>query len=122
MPLQFVLDENLRGLVWQAILNHNKRGMYVLDAVRLGDVSDLPLGTRDRDILLWTERENRILISFDKTTLPGHLKEHLRSGHHCPGIFAVPEDARITNVLSFLTIAAYAGTPDDFRDQIVYIV
>lgn len=121
MPIRFFLDENLRGQLWHAIRNHNKRGLYVLDAFCVGDHPEIPLGTLDPEVLLWAERDGRILISFDKTTFPGHLADHLRSGHHCPGIFAVPQGARTAAVLAFLTLAASAGTDEDFRDQIVYI-
>jgi hypothetical protein len=87
MPLRFVLDENQRGLLWQAVIRHNQVSGYLLDAIRVGDPPDLPFGSVDPDILLWSEREVRILVSFDKSTLAGHLAEHLRTGHHSPGIF-----------------------------------
>jgi hypothetical protein len=34
MPLAYLVDENLRGLVWQYIRRHNARGIHPLDAVR----------------------------------------------------------------------------------------
>ena len=72
MPLRFVLDENQRGLLRRAIVRHNHAGIYPLDAVRVGDEPDLPLGSSDSDILLWSEREGRILVSFDRATMAGH--------------------------------------------------
>ncbi len=63
MALRFVLDENQRGLLWRAVVRHNQRGLHVLDVVRVGDPSDLPLGSIDAEILLWCEREDRILVS-----------------------------------------------------------
>jgi hypothetical protein len=65
VPLRFVLDENQRGLLWRAIIRHNQAGINPIDAVRVGDFANLPLGTSDSDILLWSEREERILVSFD---------------------------------------------------------
>ena len=63
MPLRFLLDENLRGGgLWQAIQKHNQVGIYPVDVIRVGDPSDLPLGASDPDILLWGERESRILL------------------------------------------------------------
>jgi hypothetical protein len=76
VALAFVLDENQRGLLWRAIVRHNQAGVNVLDAVRVGDFPDLPLGSSDPDILLWSEREGRILVSFDKATMADHLAEH----------------------------------------------
>jgi hypothetical protein len=64
MPLQFVLDENQRGLLWRAIVRHNQLGANLVDVIRVGDPDDLPLGASDPEILVWCERENRILVSF----------------------------------------------------------
>ena len=52
MALAFLLDENLRGLLWKHIRRHNVRGVHPIDAVRVGDVADLPLGSTDPAILL----------------------------------------------------------------------
>jgi hypothetical protein len=90
MAIHFLLDENQRGLLWRAVVRHNQVGLYPLEVVRVGDLQDLPLGSTDPEILLWCGREDRILISFDKTTLAGHLAEHLQSGHRSPGIFMRP--------------------------------
>src|SRR3990172_93648 len=87
MPLGFVLDEHLRGPLWLAILRHNLRGgELALDVVRVGDPPDLPLAAGDASVLLWAEREARILITEDRQTMLGHLRDHLAAGHHSPGI------------------------------------
>ncbi len=77
MALRFVLDENQRGPLWRSIIRHNQLGDYLLDVVRVGDAPDLPLGATDPDVLGWCERENRILVSFDRSTLAGHLAAYL---------------------------------------------
>ena len=46
MPVRFVLDETLRGKpIWQAIRQHRASGPIAVDAVRVGDPRDLPLGS-----------------------------------------------------------------------------
>ena len=37
MALGFALDENLRGLLWRAVVRHNQHGVYPIDVVRVGD-------------------------------------------------------------------------------------
>jgi hypothetical protein len=69
MALTFVLDEHFRGPLWQAIVRHNLGGEYRLDVVRVGDPADLPLATDDSAILLWAEREGRILVTEDRHTI-----------------------------------------------------
>lgn len=73
MPLRYLLDENLRGLLWKAILRHNAVGIDVIDAVRVGDHPDLPLGSADPEILLWAEAADRVLVTRDKRTIATHL-------------------------------------------------
>ncbi len=122
MPvLRYVLDENLRGILWQAIQQHNGLGAFPLDAVRVGDPPDLPLGTVDPNILLWAEWEGRIFVSLDKTTLPGHLAQHLQQGRHSPGILIVTPSSTLAEVLEYLVYAAYAGKPIDYADGITFI-
>src|SRR5688500_2032312 len=117
MPLRFLLDEHMRGHpLWHAIRQHNARGVNALDVVRVGDPPDLPLGTPDPDILLWAEREDRVLISLDYSTLPNHLTDHLRNGRHSPGILLIRSNSSVSQVLAHLEVAAYAGNPADHQD------
>jgi hypothetical protein len=80
MPLRYLLDENQRGPLWHVIQRHNARGLDPLDVVRVGDVPELPLGVDDPSILRWAEQEQRILVTFDKSTTAGHLANHLSGG------------------------------------------
>ena len=80
MALCYLLDEHLRGPLWQGIKSPNALGLYLIDAVRVGDPIDLPLGATDPEILLWAEREGRILVSQDEATMKSYLADHLRGG------------------------------------------
>jgi hypothetical protein len=121
MPLRFVLDENQRGLLWRAIVRHNQTGINVLDVIRVGDLPDLPLGSNDWDILLWCEREDRILVTFDKATMAGHLAQHLQAGHHCPGIFMLRRGSGLSRVVDHLVLVSSASEPWEWKDRIEFI-
>jgi hypothetical protein len=122
MPLAYVLDENLRGgALWRAIRRHNAAGVYPLDIVRVGDPPDLPRRGSDPVVLLWAEREGRILISRDVNTMPVHLADHLSAGHHSPGVFLTRLRSSIPDLVDALALNAYAGFPADFADQIRFI-
>jgi hypothetical protein len=114
-----VLDEHLRGGgLWQIIQRHNAQGINPLDAVRVGDPPDLPRGTLDPDLLIWAEREGRILLSRDYTSLPGHLVQHLQAGHHSPGILLLRRRTSLSAVLGDPIVTAHAGDAADFQDAI----
>lgn len=121
MALRFVLDENQRGLLWRAIVRQNQLGVDPVDAVRVGDFPDLPLGALDPEILCWCERENRILFTFDKSTLAAHLADHLSAGRHSPGIFTLRRGSRLSQVVSLLALVAHASEAWEWADRIEYI-
>jgi hypothetical protein len=121
MPLRFLLDEHLRGgALWHAIQRHNARGVDSIDAVRVGDPADLPLGTGDSDNLLWAEREGRILVSLDKNTLRTHLANHLAQGHRSPGVFIV-RASPVSHVVRFLALVAHTSDAIDWHDRLEFI-
>lgn len=86
MPLTFLLDEHLRGDLWDYIVAHNAGGGSPIDAVRVGDPPDLPRGSADPDILIWAVAHGRIVVSRDFRTMPGPLAAHLAAGRHSPGL------------------------------------
>lgn len=121
MPLRYLLDEHLRVPLWRAIQWHNSSGVYPLDVVRVGDPADLPLGSDDPILLLWAEREQRVLVTNDPDTMPRHLADHLAAGRHSPGVFMLRPYSTLPQILSFLQDAAYASEPEEWQDRIVFI-
>ncbi len=121
MPLAYVLDEHLRGALWQAIQQHNTASAFPIDGMQVGDPLDLPLGSSDPDILLWAEREGRVVVTLDRRTMPGHLAAHLQAGHHCAGLFILRSRATIPQIVDYLAAAAYAADPAILRDRYEYI-
>jgi hypothetical protein len=119
--LRFLLDEHLRGPLWLAIVRHNAGGGLPIDAVRVGDEPNLPLGSDDGAILLWAEREGRILLTEDVHTIPVFLTQHLSGGHHSPGIFVITIGFSIKEIVSALELVAHAGEPGDYADTISYL-
>jgi hypothetical protein len=104
-----------------AIERHNLLGGLPLDAVRVGDIPDLPSASRDPAVLEWAEREGRILTTEDKRTMPNHLTEHLKAGHKSPGVFMVRGGRSIREVVECLELAAHAGNPAEFADTVTFI-
>jgi hypothetical protein len=119
--LRFVLDEHLRGPLWSAIIRHNSLGGLPIDAARIGDPSDLPLGTDDSNVLLWAERDGRILVTEDGHTMPGHLAQHIQLGHTAPGIFVISAGFSIKEIVAYLELIAHAGEATDYENTITYV-
>lgn len=57
-----------------------------IDILRVGD-SDAPsLGTLDPDILRYLELSQRLLVTDNRKSIPGHLEEHWAAGGHIWGL------------------------------------
>ncbi len=121
MPIAFLLDEHLRGPIWQAIVRRNLAGPLHLDVVRVGDGAELPIGAQDSDILAWAAREARIVLSMDRRTMPRALVEMLHSGGHSPGLIMIRGAASIPTVLDCLEAIAQENRPDLFADSVTFI-
>jgi hypothetical protein len=122
MPVRFVLDENLRGKpIWHVIRRSQMAGPVAVDAVRVGDPPDLPLGSPDPAILIWAEVQGRILISGDSQTLPVHLAQHLHAGRNSAGIFVFRPSATPAAVLQWLELVVMDDQPDQWVDRLIYI-
>src|SRR5436309_368022 len=82
---------------------------------------DLPRGGDDPDILIWAEREGRILVSFDRSTLPNFLSDHLQAGHHSPGVFLIRRGTTLREVIDLLVLATYASEPWEWENRCQFI-
>ena len=85
MKIRFLLDENLSPRIKLAILRYNKS----IDILRVGDENTPPLGTSDTDILLFIEKNKRILATDNRATMPDYAYKHLSSGNHHWGMLEV---------------------------------
>jgi uncharacterized protein DUF5615 len=121
MALAFLLDENVRGRLQQAIERYNASADLPLDVIQVGAADDLPLGMSDPDVLQWIEHEDRLLVSLDKNTLPGHLERHLAAGRHVPGILLIRRGTRIAPLIEYLVAVAYASEVTEWQDRIEYV-
>jgi hypothetical protein len=122
MPIAFVLDEHLRGKpIWHAIRHHNLSVSLLIDATRVGDPADLPLGSSDADLLTWAARADRIILTEDAGTFPAGLGSHLRSGRTSPGVFLILPGATCAGVLCWLELVVTDNRPDSWRDRVTYI-
>jgi hypothetical protein len=122
MPIAFVLDENLRGKpLWHAIRHHNLGGGLRIDATRVGDPTDLPLGSPDSDILVRADRTDRIILTEDAGTFAAELAAHLCSGRTSAGVYVIRPSATVASILSWLELVMADDHPDQWTDRVTCI-
>src|SRR5271165_5925064 len=113
--LRLLIDENVHG----DIVDGLRRRQPSLDLVRVQDVG--LRHTPDPIILEWAAQQGRVVVSVDKKTLAVDAWERVARGLPMPGVVILRILLSIGQAINELELLALAGTPDDFRDQVIYL-
>lgn len=109
---RFLADENLEPSILRGMLLREPT-IDIVTAPAAGT-----LGLKDPPLLAAAAEMNRILVSFDKRTLPGHFADFLVSGRHSPGIILLARKASIGRLIDALLLVWGASSHDEWRDTI----
>ena len=115
--IRYLIDEDTTHTIRDGLLRRQPN----IEIQVIGGYLAPPPGTKDPEILNWTERESYILISSNRKTMPNHLRDHLKSGGHIPGIFLLRQKATLRDIIEDLLLVWEAGTPQEYQDKITYI-
>jgi hypothetical protein len=78
------------------------------------------LGRPDPDVLALAARENRILISHDRATMPTHFARFTES-QSSPGLILVSREIDIRTVIEDLILIWAASSLEEWRDRIGFV-
>ena len=113
--LRLVSDEDVPGGIVRGLLRREPS----LDLVRVVDVG---LGrTPDPIILEWAAVQGRILITGDLNTMVGFAWGRVKVGLPMQGVLVLLEDAGIGRAIDDILLIAQCYTPDEMKDQVLYI-
>jgi hypothetical protein len=115
--IRYLLDENVEA----AIASGLKARIPHLEIERVGLVGAPALKTPDPEILRWCEANQFILVTKNRSTMPVHLRDHIASGGHVPGILVLSEDMPIGQVIEELALIHGASGPEEHVDQLHYL-
>jgi hypothetical protein len=115
--LIFLLDENIS----RSLRDGLSRRWPEMIVWMVGDPGLLPRGTPDPVILQWCEAHHFALITYNRASMPIHLKDHLTAGHHISGIFVLRGRMSIGQVLDALGTIWLSAESVDYTDQITYV-
>ena len=79
--LRLLADENFSGDIVRGLLLREP----ALDIVQVQDVG--LAGADDREILAWAAKNNRIVLTHDRATMPDHSYDRVATGEEMPGVF-----------------------------------
>ena len=78
-------------------------------------------GLSDPEVLEMAAREDRILITHDRRTMPDHFRHRLEAGRQSPGVFIVSQFEPIGSVVEVLMLVWSMSEPIEWHDQIRHL-
>jgi len=113
----FLIDENLPPIIAVQMRRHEPR----IQALAVGQPGAPSKGTLDPQLLCWIEENDCLLVTNNRASMPGHLRDHLAAGKHIPGILVVPFPLDIGALVKELILIWGASLRGEYQDQIVYL-
>ena len=78
-------------------------------------------GIADPRVLAIAADQDRILVTSDLRTMPGHFADFLETRGSSPGVFLVKQRTPVADVIDELVLIWAATDADEWRDRIVEI-
>jgi hypothetical protein len=114
---RLLLDENLSPALRDALLRHDP----TIDVLRVGDAGAPALSTPDPAILTYLEQHQRILITDNRASIPGHVADHLAAGGQHWGIFTIRPRAGLAEIIEALILLCEASSADEWHNAMRWI-
>jgi hypothetical protein len=115
--LAYLFDEHVDLVLVAAV----RRAAPHLRVARVGDEGAPRLGCADPDILVWCERNDSILVTNNRHSMPGHVAEHIAMGGRVPGVFVLSRQLSIGEAATDLAIVAETSLVQEYRDAIWHL-
>lgn len=123
MPLPLILDENQRARsLWRAIQDHNAQNAHQpLDIIRVGDPGGPRNGIKDPELLEWSVKTNRIVVTKNVSSLIAHHGNLVASGRTTPGLWVIREGFGIPEILGELLMCSYVLAEQECKSRCLYL-
>jgi predicted nuclease of predicted toxin-antitoxin system len=112
--VRLLADENFHGDAVKGLLSRRPE----LDLVRVQDVGLAQ--TDDPTILAWAAANDRILLTHDKTTIPGFAYERVIRGDPMPGVI-VADQVTVREIIDEVLIIDTASEQIEWANQVWFL-
>lgn len=113
--LRFAADENFNNDILDGVIAREAG----IDIVRIQDTE--LYSKEDGQVLEWTARENRLLLTHDASTMTHYAYERVRAGKPMPGVIEVSDELTIGSVIQDLLLLAGASNEGEWEGQVIYL-
>jgi hypothetical protein len=113
--VRFLTDENVDVVIVQG-LRLRRSQIDIITAVQAGI-----LGLPDPSVLAYAAEHDRILVSHDKRTMPGHFATFLMEGNQSPGVMLISRRLTIGQAIEALLLIWEASNQGEWRNLIAHL-
>jgi hypothetical protein len=113
VKLRFLIDENQPRWLAAAV----RRREPAIDVVRPGDAAGPPLEVPDQDILQYAEYAQRLIITGDLRSMPGHIAGHRAAGRHHWGVGSIRPGTPRAWLVDEIVLLWQASEAEEWFDQ-----
>ncbi|MEW6239034.1 MAG: DUF5615 family PIN-like protein [Candidatus Omnitrophota bacterium] len=113
--LRFAADENFNNDIIRGLLRRNPN----LDIVRIQDAG--LSGADDESVLEWAAKEDRILLTYDVSTITRYAYERIRTGKPMPGVFESNRSVPIQITIEDILLLNDCSVPGEWIGQVRYL-
>jgi hypothetical protein len=110
--LRLLADENFNGYIHDSLLQRCPD----LALVRVQDVG--LYGALDPAVVAWADKNDRIIVSHDHTTLPTYAYEYLAAEGSMGGVIIIPDDMPIGQAIEEILIANECSGQHEWRGRV----
>jgi len=75
----------------------------------------------DPEILAWAAEQNRVVVTHDRNTMPGHAYNRVRKGEPMAGVFIVPRDMPVGRAISELEVLIVCSLEGEWSQLVVFL-
>ena len=114
MRVSFLLDENLSPRLKIILLRLDSE----IDVIRVGGMGAPALGAPDNEILVYLSETQRILITDNRSTIPGHMQNFYLQGNLSHwGILWIRPDATLNDLALNLHLIWTASEAEEWKGR-----
>lgn len=113
--LRYLADENFNNDITRGLRLRSPR----LDVIRIQETGIA--GAADPAILAWTAKENRILLTHDRATIPAFAYARVTAREAMRGVFIINDRMPVRQAIDELLLINECSEPDEWEGLVVYL-
>jgi len=114
MKARFQADASLRAAIVSGV-RRREPSIDFLSARVLADKTPDPI------VLALAAADDRILVSHDVHTMPGHFADFVRSAGSSPGLFLIPQRLPVVESIEQIVLIWSVSEAEEWRNTLVWL-